>query len=421
MEKIDKLLNDAKKVLSIKKSDTNYFDNANLFFILKMENREVSAHSAFLQYILKPFSCNGCVDDTHLRLFIEDVLQIKVANKAVDIIRECYAGEYGRIDFLIWMDNEPIAVELKIWAGEQETQLERYRNFLITNGGNGKNVFYLTPKKRLSKTYTDAINITLQQDVAKWLDKIYKLRIKEGYSDYCVMLKQYKEVINRLTKEYMEDERVLGIIKSAEDFAAVELIENAKKMFLNKFLCDFFELLNKDFPQILLNGYPSAISYNYDYSHTAIMDYYNRKTWPSIVFQVRLSSKQREKFRLKKEHSLLFFVEIENNMYAGFAIRSTGGEGQCLHLSEDDLIFYKSIFKQPFCEKITPTLLNWRFVLNEKINFKIQNESYKKLIASNEQDRIANTNIKMSKYENIKNQIPIMYKELWEELCENII
>ena len=126
----------------------NPITDINLFSILGMETKEVSAHSAFLFYVFKPFEINGEEDKYNLKV-LYDFLRTEKSdlpeNPAnLNIFREI-AFDNGRLDFFITYDNDAIVIELKIWADEQEDQIERYREYLKGCGYSTDNVFFLTP------------------------------------------------------------------------------------------------------------------------------------------------------------------------------------------------------------------------------------------------------------------------------------
>ena len=136
------LLADAKKTVRL----SNPIKDINLFSILGMENKEVSAHSAFLYYVLKPFvQEDGKVNDHHLRMFLK-MLPLNITEPDfVDIYRE-YPTDFGRLDFLILYGKagkqDAVVIELKIWAGEQPKQIERYREFLKQKGYSIENILF---------------------------------------------------------------------------------------------------------------------------------------------------------------------------------------------------------------------------------------------------------------------------------------
>lgn len=76
-------------------------NDINLFSILKMENKEVSAHSEFLYYIFSPFiDDNGVRDDKNLRELFKVLHDNAAVPDFIDIQKEV-PTDFGRLDFLI--------------------------------------------------------------------------------------------------------------------------------------------------------------------------------------------------------------------------------------------------------------------------------------------------------------------------------
>lgn len=116
----------------------------NLFTILGLETKEV-IHSRFLAYLLSPtgkYKCGGNgskeINVTHdfgtefLKKFIKKC-ELKIIEKDLnnaEVFIE-YPTDYNRrIDILIKIGNFWIGIENKIYAGDQENQLNDYYYFL---------------------------------------------------------------------------------------------------------------------------------------------------------------------------------------------------------------------------------------------------------------------------------------------------
>lgn len=107
----------------------------NVFETLRLSGRETGLHTPFLASLLDPGGahCQG-------RLFFDDFLVHILGvsyqlNKYHDIqVFEEYHTPYGQIDILIkykaGRQQQAIVIENKIYAGDQEKQLQRYHNFL---------------------------------------------------------------------------------------------------------------------------------------------------------------------------------------------------------------------------------------------------------------------------------------------------
>ena len=169
IEKINcstRLLNDMKSVIS----SHNPIKDINLFSILGMETKEVSAHSAFLFYVFEPFidsvGDNNCDNLKALYDYLKTIKNELPDNPENLYIYREVPCEYGRMDFLIRYNigckADAIVIELKIKAGEQEDQINRYRKFLKENDYTEDNIFFLTPDGRRDSTTGDAFAVSLE-------------------------------------------------------------------------------------------------------------------------------------------------------------------------------------------------------------------------------------------------------------------
>ncbi len=120
----------------------NRRDFFNVFMVLRSASDEVNLHSRFLHALLDhQDALSG--ERENLEGFVRGVAQVEdfaLANARVD-------RESNHIDLLISNEREAIVVENKIWAGDQELQLQRYRDSLVRQGYDAESItlLYLTP------------------------------------------------------------------------------------------------------------------------------------------------------------------------------------------------------------------------------------------------------------------------------------
>lgn len=114
----------------------------NVFAVLRSASDEVNLHSRFLHALLDvvdPLSGKR----ENLEKFVREVAQ------ATDfaVARARVRRESNHIDLLISNGQQAIVVENKIWAGDQEQQLQRYRDALVREGYDEDSIrlLYLTP------------------------------------------------------------------------------------------------------------------------------------------------------------------------------------------------------------------------------------------------------------------------------------
>jgi len=227
----------------------------NVFSLLGMERSENKTHSAFLAELLNP-SGSHLKGNVFLRLFLEVVeeksIDVETAQVKVEHhigLRDDKAKTGGRIDIYIWDRNGySVSIENKIYAGDQNAQVERYCNYRKSSN----KVYYLTLKgdepsaasKGELESGTDYFNISYRDQVQEWLDRC----IKEA-AEHPILresIKQYKLLIQKLTstmdKKHQQDlnDLMLRHIREssyiAENFAKVSatIKESVRQSVLGK-------------------------------------------------------------------------------------------------------------------------------------------------------------------------------------------
>ena len=140
------LLDYAAAILKLKKEcPPTPGENFNIFSILNLETDEVNTHCRLLYELLSPNGCHG-MGDRFLRAFFEIVLH-KPYCESVSVYRECTIekqtdDDYGRIDLLIRGNDICYPIEVKIYAGDQWGQIDRYSRF--ASKAKEHQVYYLT-------------------------------------------------------------------------------------------------------------------------------------------------------------------------------------------------------------------------------------------------------------------------------------
>jgi len=273
---------------------------------------------------------------------------------------------------LITADGEKYVLELKVWANEQPEQISRYQDYLESEGYSRENIFFLTPDIRPSLT-GNAKNITLLNEVKRSLEKIINLREGQGKTAYCVILKQYIDIIDKLTgvKSFMGIEN--SILKSEEDFRAVSILVNRRQEALTSLMSEFFSILENELHTgFHIDGYPQAEIVDYSYARGEIQKYYKSKNraWPLLAFEIDSGLPEHE------DEGLYFFVEIEDNLYAGMSPRKKGSK-----LTKVDIGDYYESMKG---NQVTKVFLEWEHItlngnlIDFTINGLSKNESFLK-------------------------------------------
>ena len=344
----------------------------NLFAILKMENREVAAHSAFLAYLFsKPaFLCS----------FLETVLGKEVTSDDFGFEREA-VFDGGRIDFVFWNGGRPAALEMKVWAGEQAQQIERYRSFLAENGGDEDDVYFLTPLPRGSVTGRSH-NITFGSDLLPWLQAIGE----DASGEVRFLIGQYAELIKNLCGTAMEDRQKRELITGKKDVDDIGKLIAARDAFFSRVLAVLFDDLRERAKRAFCARGMQAVYSPSAYESEAIAGYYGHTTyWPQLFYKVLLPEEMRAKAGLTDGEDLYFAFEIYRYAYCGFTIRRTTETGT--EFVSDPEKFY------PLCDrcarvsgirssKNASLWPAWQYIrlLNKKIDFKSCEGGYWQLL-----------------------------------------
>ncbi len=230
----------------------------NIFSILKMENKENDTHSSFLAELLNPEGSH-LKGNVFLKLFLETINNKSIDIETADVNTEKHIGARndtlrtgGRID--IYIEDKMgncICVENKIYAGDQDKQIERY-----CNHRKGKNsVYYLTlegieptaASKGALKAGEDYHLISYKSDILKWLTLCQKESVetpilRESIRQYIILIQKLTstletEDINQLNDAMLRQYREANYI--AKNFTI------AKNKFTESIRQNVIELLKK--------------------------------------------------------------------------------------------------------------------------------------------------------------------------------
>ena len=307
----------------------NPIKDINLFTILGMESKEVTAHSAFLYYIFKPFEINNAIDDENLRVLYSYLRSKKTdlpENPVnINVYRE-KVFDNGRIDFLIIYDSDAIVIELKIYAEEQEDQIARYREYLRKNNYTEDNVFFLTPKKDWKSETGESIAISLPEVCDKVLNVIGK---KRKNNEYQVILKQYEEIIKKIGGGYME---LSEVIKNGEDIVIVDKLYEERQRKLTNIIKTFMEKLQSELLIQIENDNDVNLRLfipENDVKHLIVENYYvsGKPSYPAIIFNIEDNNNLIQKYedktkqKIDKNVEFMFYAEIENYLFCGITSR----------------------------------------------------------------------------------------------------
>lgn len=192
----------------------------NVFTTLLDAHDEVRLHTRFVHNLLNPSGTHDC-GTLFLNLFFQTLAELPPLDAADQPVtwdavppdagwvvgKEVSASE-GQMDLLLESAGLGIAIENKIWAGEQADQLKRYASYLQRRHGPGGRLLYLTldGKKAASHGGADYLRISYQEHILTWLEKC--LQASYRFIPINQVLLQYREVVRGLTGQTADQARM---------------------------------------------------------------------------------------------------------------------------------------------------------------------------------------------------------------------
>jgi hypothetical protein len=232
-EKLNTLINQSHTLIKHQKEkEILKGEKFNVFSILKMESKENDTHSAFLCELLNPKGSH-LKGNLFLRLFLETIDNDSMDLASCQVKVEYSVGSRndtdktgGRIDIYIKDNfNNSLSIENKIYAVDQNVQIERYCN----HNKEKNNVYYLTLEGNEAskascgelKAGEDYYTLSYKEDISNWL----QLCMKESVENPILRetIKQYILLINKLTHTMNKDEEkeLFNLILQNSEEAAV--------------------------------------------------------------------------------------------------------------------------------------------------------------------------------------------------------
>ncbi|WPO92890.1 PD-(D/E)XK nuclease family protein [Chryseobacterium sp. HR92] len=236
-------------------------ENFNLFSIMRMETNERYTHSAIIGELLNIKGTHG-QGNIFLKLFFNEIKclhSIKDFNfENANITLEKYLGTVdiegktgGFIDIIIEDGKHTIIIENKIYASDQEAQLERYKNHYRQAVLIYLNLFGTEPSDESKGTLKSNIDfhlITYKDHIKKWLEKCHKESVEQPVLRESI--KQYLHLIKKLTNQTVNNDMgeeiknlLLQDLKSAKEIA--DNFQAAKAIILNKIRSELKRELEK--------------------------------------------------------------------------------------------------------------------------------------------------------------------------------
>lgn len=227
-KQIESMLDDVYKLI-LKHGGLKQREPFNVFELCGVWSSEMR-HSAILAYLLNPQSSHkfGAV---FLKKFYEQIgLNHFIADGSY--VETELSFDNGRMDIVISSGDVAVVIENKIYAGDQENQLKRYKEeWLEAQSGKKQALLYLTldGHEASNAEHVDYQRISYRNDILAWLETCIKIATKKPLVKSA--LEQYKELIKKLTGKDMDpkmEKDITNVVKkSKENYLAAALTAKA--------------------------------------------------------------------------------------------------------------------------------------------------------------------------------------------------
>jgi hypothetical protein len=225
--------------------------------------------------------------------------------------------EKNKIDILIKNSEIAIIIENKINAIDQDKQLERYYNTIISKGYKQDNIYiiYLTltgnepSKSSLGNLTLDYVQIrSYKKDIIEWLNECLKNSVLKPMERE--FIKMYIEIIEKITYgDYntMEQKEIINeISKNIDNFKSALLISSAMNEVKKSIQRRFWSILKN---KLSSKGYRIV---NDEAKESSIDNYYNG-TKNRFYYGIEIELNSGFYFRIEIDRNILFGIKKKNN------------------------------------------------------------------------------------------------------------
>lgn len=276
-------------------------ENFNIFSILKMESKENGTHSAIIGELLNPHGSHY-----FKTIFLEHFLRTidyhgKLETKTANLVLEKHIGTKnndsksgGRIDIYIYdAKGNTVSIENKIYANDQENQIERY----INHNKSKNTVYYLTlngieaSEKSKSESIREGIDyfcISYKNTIIEWLEYCLKDAVEQPILRESI--KQYILLIKKLTNQ-LNDAKMSKEIKELirNNYYSAKTIEaNVSKVEL-EITYQFLLEIKNEIEKVLLNNWHVIVDEDLHISWTGLK--IEHANWGGIQVKLEGQSK----------------------------------------------------------------------------------------------------------------------------------
>lgn len=284
----------------------------NLFSVLRSSSDEVRLHSRFLADILNPKGAHNYGDT-----FLNELLQRLSISPTSDLQVDC---EYKNIDILIRSQDTAIIIENKIYAGDQDKQLQRYHQAMTDEGYSNIHLFYLTldgkdaSELSIGKLQSEVTNLSYIDDISPWIRRCTEIAVRDAPLREALI--QYTILINNLTHRVDNMEHVNQLKKlllAGENLYSIAEINQAYEEIVIDSQVAMWELLGNKMTERF--G---------DLSNDSISKHHDIKSRVKKYVQVKRNSKYIiQEIPLRNYPSFYLFVEQSHHLYFGIYFKDS--------------------------------------------------------------------------------------------------
>lgn len=298
----------------------------NIFSILRSKGDEVNVHSNFIHELLNPLGSHRKEKE-----FLKKFLEV-VGIKGFDCAEVQLHKEQGKIDILIHNKTQAIIIENKIWAGDQDRQLERYYQKIQKRGFSEVWVIYLTlrgdsPSENSIGDLPEEIlknrllSISYSFQISKWMDECIATCARRPIIRETLV--QYKNLIEDLTGKSMSgDQRkeVIDLLSRNDNILKAQVISENWIHVRWHTEWDFWtgleKLVEEEYEILPIQKYSVA---NLD---NVIHRSRNRDPWYGIMFSL---------FKKGNDDFCLFIERGWGDLYYGITVVNNNGRSEEKH------------------------------------------------------------------------------------------
>ena len=203
----------------------------NIFLALGIETKEVLT-CRFIGSLLDPNGDHG-LGFKPLELFLKNVLGVSDAvDSNANVTLEDVISNNRRVDIVIRNGEHIYPIEVKIWAGDQDTQIGDYYNYYFRKKYKDNKIYYLTPtgwspsKKSIGNTLNkeNVVCLSFNEDISKWSQTL--IDSEAVCFELKSIIEQFIEVISIMCKTASEEKSIIGAIGLNEGFVITENLKS---------------------------------------------------------------------------------------------------------------------------------------------------------------------------------------------------